>query len=98
MKKSSILVHRDARAVFAVLACAALLFFAAGGSLLHQHTQGPDAACHICQALHMPVLAAARLDLSTALEIVARYCSLPQHLALGESFSLHRSSRAPPTA
>jgi hypothetical protein len=45
----------------------------------------------------MPVLAAARLDLSTALEIVARYCSLPQHLALGESFSLYRSSRAPPT-
>src|SRR5713226_10652048 len=87
-----------ARHALALLACAALLFFAAGGSFFHQHTKGPDTACHICQALHMPTLAPARLDLVSAPRIVAWYSSLPQHLILSDSFSLHRASRAPPTA
>jgi hypothetical protein len=82
----------------ALLACAALLFFAAGGALLHQHTNGPDTACHICQALHMPALAAARLDLASTPELVTWYSSLPQHIAPSNSFSLHRSGRAPPIA
>jgi hypothetical protein len=82
----------------ALLACAALLFFAAGGSLFHQHTNGPDTVCHICQALHMPALAAARLDLSSTPQIITRYSSLPQHAAPSDSFSLHRAGRAPPTA
>jgi len=82
----------------ALLACAALLYFAAGGSLFHQHTNGPDTACHICQALHMPALAAARLDLVSKPQIVTWYCSLPQHAAPSDSFSLHRAGRAPPTA
>jgi len=42
------------RRALALLACVALLYFAAGGSLFHQHTNGPDTACHMCQALHMP--------------------------------------------
>jgi hypothetical protein len=86
-----------ARRALAVLACVVLLYFAAG-SLLHQHTGGPDTVCHICQALHLPVLASASLDLVATPELVARYSSLPQHVAPSDSFSLHRASRAPPLA
>jgi hypothetical protein len=82
----------------AVLACAVLLYFAAGGSLLHQHTGGPENACHICQSLHAPVLAAASLDLVVVPELISRYTSLPQHIAPSNSFSLDRASRAPPSA
>ena len=82
----------------AVLACAALLFFAAGGSFLHKHTNGPDTACHICQALHLPALTAARLDLVSTAQIVARYSSLPQRETPTNSFSLYHAGRAPPTA
>jgi hypothetical protein len=82
----------------ALLACAALLYFAAGGSFLHEHTKGPDTACHICQALHMPTLAAARLDLVSTPEIVTWYFSLPQHTAPSDSVALHRAGRAPPSA
>ena len=98
MKDRSILIRMGARRGLAILACAALLYFAAGGAVFHQHPNGPDPACHICQALHMPALAAARLDLNSAPELVARYFSLPQHAAPSDSFALHRSSRAPPTA
>jgi hypothetical protein len=82
----------------ALLACVALFYFAAGGSLFHEHTNGPDTACHICQALHMPALAAARLDLVSTPQMVTWYSSLPQHAAPSDSFSLHRAGRAPPTA
>jgi hypothetical protein len=82
----------------ALLACAALLYFAAGGSLFHQHTNGSENACHICQALHMPALAAARLDLVGTPQIVTWFSSLPQHTAPSNFFSLHRAGRAPPTA
>jgi|SRR6266852_4238220 len=87
-----------ARRVMALLACVALLYFAAGGSLFHQHTNGPDTACHICQVLHMPALAAARLDLVSTPQIVTWYSSLPRSAAPRNSFSLHRAGRAPPTA
>jgi hypothetical protein len=86
------------RRALALLACAALLYFAAGGSFLHEHSKGPDTACHICQALHMPALVAARLDLVSTPQIVIWYSSLPQHPAPSNSFSLHRAGRAPPTA
>src|SRR6266480_5251722 len=86
------------RRALALLASLALLYFAAGGSLFHQHTSGPDTACHICQVLHMPALAAARLDLVSTPQIITRYSSLPRHAAPSDSFSLHRSGRAPPTA
>jgi hypothetical protein len=82
----------------ALLACAAMLFLAAGGSLFHQHQNGPDAACHVCQVLHMPALAAARLGLVSTPQIVTWYSSLPQHATPSDSFSLHRAGRAPPTA
>ncbi|HEY6267660.1 MAG TPA: hypothetical protein VIX11_05135 [Candidatus Acidoferrum sp.] len=86
------------RRVLALLACVALLYFAAGGSLFHQHTKGPDNACHICQALHMPALAAARLHFSSTPQIITWFSSLPQHAGPSDSFSLHRAGRAPPTA
>jgi hypothetical protein len=84
--------------VLAVLACAAILYFAAGGSLLHTHTDGPDTACHVCQALHMPALAADRLNLVSTPEPLAWFSSLPQHASPSNTFSLHRASRAPPLA
>ncbi|SRR5229473_5685653 len=87
-----------ARRALALLACAALLYFAAGGALFHQHTSGSENACHICQALHMPALAAARLDLVSTPQVITWYSSLPQHAAPSNSFSLHRAGRAPPTA
>jgi hypothetical protein len=75
-----------------------MLYFAAGGSLLHQHTDGPDTACHICQALHMPALAASSIGLLAAPEGVSRYLSPAKHVVWSDSFSLHRAGRAPPTA
>ena len=93
-----IFARKTVRRAVAVLACAVLLYFAAGGSLLHQHTNGSETACHICQSLHMPVLAAAALDLVAVPELIERYSSLPQHAAPSNSFSLDRASRAPPSA
>jgi hypothetical protein len=86
-----------ARRIFALLACGALMYFALGATLPHEHARGPDNACHVCQALHMPALAAARLDLVSTPQIVTWYSSLPQHAAPSDSFSLHRAGRAPPT-
>lgn len=81
----------------ALLACALLVYFSAGAQL-HHHTSGPDTACHICQSLHMPALAAASLDLVAALELIATYSSQARHVAPTDSVSLHRASRAPPSA
>jgi hypothetical protein len=86
------------RRATAIGACIVLLYFAVGGSLLHQHTGGPENACHVCQSLHVPALAAASLSLVTTPEFIARYASLPQHAAPSDSFSLHHASRAPPSA
>jgi len=86
------------RRTLALIACSALLYFALGATLPHGHAQGPDNACHVCQALHMPALAAARLDLVSTPQIVTWYTSLPRHAAPSDSFSLHRAGRAPPTA
>jgi uncharacterized protein (DUF849 family) len=84
------------RRTVAVVACAALLCFAVGAAVFHEHSNGPDTACHLCQALHMPALAAARLALSDAPVIIAWYTSTPQHAVPCDSFALHRASRAPP--
>jgi|SRR4029077_1987917 len=84
------------RRSLAVFACLALLYFAVGGSFFHQHTGGPEAACHICQALHMPALAAATAKIVPATQLVAWHEPLPQRVAVTDSFGLHRASRAPP--
>jgi hypothetical protein len=86
------------RRTLAILGCLALLYFAAGGAFAHQHTGGPETACHICQALHMPALAAAPLELIPEAREVARYAALPSNAAPQDSFALHRASRAPPSA
>lgn len=82
----------------AVLGCIALLYFAAGGAFAHEHTGGPDKACHVCQSLHMPALAAAPLDLIPEARQVARHAVLPQNASALDCFSLHRAPRAPPIA
>ncbi len=93
--RKTIFDRMSMRRLLAVLACAALLFFAAG-SLIHQHTNGPDTACHICQAFHMPALATVRVEFARTPELVSWYSSLPQHVAPRNSFALHRAGRAPP--
>jgi hypothetical protein len=82
----------------AALVCAALLFFASGGTLFHHHTQGPDNACQVCQAMHMPVLASGAPALVHRVQVVTWFSPLPQQLALSDSFGPHRASRAPPLA
>ena len=34
----------------AILGCIALLYFVGGGAFAHQHTGGPETACHVCQS------------------------------------------------
>ena len=87
-----------ARRALAVLACAALLYFAAGGAFLHQHSHGPDNVCHICQSLHVPALVAAGLNPVATPEIVGWHTSLPKHASPSDSFSLEHAGRAPPSA
>ena len=80
----------------ALLACAAILYFACGAALLHAHSGGSETSCHVCQALHMPALASARMAVSIAPEAVSWLSLVPLHAAPIDSFSLHRPSRAPP--
>ena len=93
-----ILGRRILRRPFAIVACVALLSFAFAGTLPHQHPQGQNNACHFCQVFHTAALAAARLDLISAPQTVTWHSPLPQLIAQSDSFSLHRASRAPPTA
>ena len=90
--------QRSIRRALALLGCVVLLYFAAGGTLLHHHTSGPETACHICQALHVPALAAAPVKLIPEAQQVGWHASLPESAALSDSFALHRASRAPPQA
>jgi len=94
----TIFERTTAQRALAILACAALLYFAAGGSFLHEHAKGPDTACHVCQALHLPTLAPAPLDLVSTPELVTWFASLPLQAAPSDSFVLHRAGRAPPSA
>lgn len=87
-----------ARRALALLASLALLYFAAGGSLLHQHKGGNDTACHIYQALHLPALAPANAPAVAGPEFIWWYLSQPVHAAPCEVFSLHHAGRAPPVA
>jgi hypothetical protein len=88
--------RRNLRRALALLGCLALLYFVAG-STLHSHTtSAPDTACHVCQALHMPALAAGSLGLIPEAPQVAWNAALPLNAAPSDSFALHRASRAPP--
>ncbi|MBS1840621.1 MAG: hypothetical protein JSS69_00240 [Acidobacteria bacterium] len=88
-----------ARRALAFLACLALFYFAAGGANLHEHKDGRgDTPCHVCQALHMPALAAAGAASVPAPEFVSWYLSQPVHSVPSEAFSIHHAGRAPPRA
>ena len=89
---------KTGRRALAILACIALLYFAGGGAFVHQHSGGPDTACHVCQSLHAPVLAAAPLSLIPEARQIARYTVLADSFSPLDSFTLHRASRAPPSA
>ena len=82
----------------AILGCVALLYFAGGGVFVHQHSAGPDNVCHVCQALHMPALAAAALDLIPQARQIAWHAVLPDKVSPLDPFALHRASRGPPSA
>jgi hypothetical protein len=87
---------RLARGCLALLCSVALLYFAVGGTFTHQHAS--NSACHTCQALHMPALAASPLGLVAESLFVVSYVSQLVNVAPVDSFSLHRASRAPPCA
>lgn len=82
----------------AVLGCVTLLYFAAGGVFIHQHTGGPETVCPVCQALHMPALAAASFTLLPEVRQVSRQAAPVTIAAPLASFASDRASRAPPTA
>lgn len=85
-----------AHRLMAMLACVALLYFAAGGAFLHQHKGGNDTVCHICQALHLPALASAAVATVTVPEFASWYQSRPIYATTCEAFSFHHAGRAPP--
>jgi len=89
----------NARRALALLAGVALLYFAAGGAYLHDHKDGRgDTPCHVCQALHLPVLAPASVPSVAVPECFSWYVSQPVHASPSEAFSIHHAGRAPPRA
>jgi len=95
---SKMLTGKRLRRFAAAMVCLALLYFAGGGSLLHQHNGGPDNACHICQSLHAPALTATFSGIASAPRISGWYDSRPVVTAALDEVSLLRSGRAPPSA
>jgi len=93
-----LVTFKTGRRALAILGCIALLYFAGGGAFVHQHNGGPDTACHVCQSLHVPALAAASLNLIPEAGQIAAHAVFPDNIAPLDSFALHRASRAPPTA
>jgi hypothetical protein len=85
------------RQIGAALICLALLYFAGGGSLLHQHKSGPDPVCHVCQSLHAPALAASFSGIAAAPETSAWFISRDEFSPTLDEISLLRSGRAPPS-
>ena len=86
------------RCIGAALLCLLLLYFAGGGSFLHEHNGAPDTVCHVCQSLHAPALTVAFSGIVSAPQITGWHDSRPiLNLALDE-VSLLRSGRAPPSA
>jgi len=86
------------RRASAALICLALLYFAGGGSFLHQHHGAPDTDCHVCQSLHAPVLTVTFAGIASAPQISGWHDSRPVVIAALDEFSVLRSGRAPPSA
>jgi hypothetical protein len=86
------------RRASAMLICLALLYFAGGGSFLHQHHGAPDTVCHVCQSLHAPVLTVTFAGIASAPQISGWHDSRPVFEAAPDEISLLRPGRAPPSA
>ena len=86
------------RRIGAAVLCLALLYFAGGGSFLHQHNGVPDTTCHVCQSLHAPALAASFSGIASAPQITGWHDSRPVFTVALDEVSLLRSGRAPPSA
>jgi hypothetical protein len=82
----------------AALLCLALLYFAGGGSFLHEHKAGPDTTCHVCHSLHAPALTVVFSGIASAPQISGWHDSRPVGIAALDEFSVLRSGRAPPSA
>jgi hypothetical protein len=90
--------YERTRRTLAIIGCLALLYFVAGATLHHHDGDSSDSACHVCQVLHLPALAAAPLGLIPQAQQVGWHAAIPQHAAPLDSFAFHHASRAPPTA
>jgi hypothetical protein len=86
------------RRIGAALLCLVLLYFAGGGSFLHEHHGAPETVCHVCQSLHAPVLTIAFSGIASAPQISGWHDSRPVFKAALDEVSLLRSGRAPPSA
>ena len=86
------------RRIAAAAVCLALLYFAAGGSFLHQHKSGPETVCHVCQSLHAPGLTVSSSGLAFSPEITGWHVVRTVTLAAFDEFCFHPSGRAPPVA
>jgi|SRR6516225_306487 hypothetical protein len=85
------------RRIAAAAVCLALLYFAAGGSLLHEHKSGPETVCHVCHSLHAPALAVQANGLARLPELAGWRLARPVAIAAIDEFSFHPSGRAPPS-
>ena len=86
------------RRICAVLLCLALLYFAGGGSFLHEHHGTPNTVCHVCQSLHAPVLTVILSGVASAPQISGWHDLRPVFTAALDEVSLLHSGRAPPSA
>src|SRR6266481_2468161 len=86
------------RRICAALLCLALLYFAGGGSFLHEHHGAPDTVCQVCQSLHAPVLTVTFSGIASAPQISGWHELRPVFTAALDEVSLLRSGRAPPSA
>src|SRR5215467_10240098 len=82
----------------ALFVCLALLYFASGGSFLHQHRAGHASVCHVCQSLHAPALTPSVSGIASAPRVAAWLSATTgSNPALSEFEPLH-AGRAPPSA
>lgn len=84
--------------VFAVAASLVLLYFAAGGTLIHKHQPGHADACHICHSAHGHVLAPCANATLAALQTASSLQLDRSTISPADVFSPQRAGRAPPSA
>lgn len=88
-----------ARRALAAFAAIALVYFAAGGTFLHEHKAGRgDTPCHVCQSLHLPTLAAGTGLTLDSPELSGSYVSKVAVASPKDSIAFSHTGRAPPTA